>query len=111
MQSNVAPNLRRADPPRSCDFSSLRAGFAMLLMRFFAVNPPRARACTAAPNLWISGYFVVRFAVEGRGRNHGCERGAPTNPDGRAFGLLGRIEHAKNRPAAARHLRRLRARI
>jgi hypothetical protein len=56
----VAPNL-----PGLFDFSSLRAGNAMLLMRFFAVNPPVTRACTGAAKLWISGYFVVEFVVEG----------------------------------------------
>ena len=53
---------------RTCpdfDFSSLRAGNAMLLMRFFAVNPPVTQACTATAKLWISGYFVVEFVVEG----------------------------------------------
>src|ERR1700722_1059014 len=58
--TDLAPNL-----PGLFDFSSLRAGTAMLLMRFFAVNPPPARACTDTANLWISGYFVVGFAVEG----------------------------------------------
>jgi hypothetical protein len=61
----VARNLRRAEPARTFDFSSLRAGIEMLLMRFFAVNPPPVRACTATANLWISGYFVVGLAVEG----------------------------------------------
>jgi len=33
-----APHQRRGEPARAIDFSSLRAGIAMLLMRFFAVN-------------------------------------------------------------------------
>src|ERR1700693_1571994 len=47
-------SMCRAEPARAFDFSSLRAGTAMLLMRFFAVNPPLARACTASVKLWIS---------------------------------------------------------
>ena len=99
----------RAEPARTFDFSSLRAGNAMLLMRFFAVNPQCAQACTDIADLWISGYFVVGFAVQGGGRNHGCERRALADLYCRAFGLLGGIEQAKNRAAAARHLRRARA--
>jgi hypothetical protein len=37
---DTAPQYVAANLPGLSDFSSLRAGIAMLLMRFFAVNPP-----------------------------------------------------------------------
>jgi hypothetical protein len=107
----TATILHRAVSRRTCpdfDFSSQRAGIAMLLMRFFAVNPPLARACTNTAKLWISGYFVG-FTIERRRRNHRGEWCALANPGGRAVGLLDRVEQAKDGPAAARHLRGARA--
>ncbi len=103
---------------RTCtdfDFSSRRAGIAMLLMRFFAVNAPLPRSCTAQlqlPGVRLLGVgFVIGLAVQGRRRNHLCERRTPADFDRRAFGRLDRIENAKDRAAAARHLRRARAQI
>jgi hypothetical protein len=110
----TAAILHRTVSRRTCpdfDLSSQRAGIAMLLMRFFAVNPPLARACTDSTKLWISGYFVVGFTIQRRRRDHLGERRALANPGRRAFGLLDRVEQAKDGPAAARHLRGTRARI
>ena len=107
-EPNVAQSHCRGEPARTFDFSSLRAGNAMLLMRFFAVNPPRTQACTVARKLWISRHFVVGFAVEGGGRNHRRKRRALADFDRSTLGLLGGIEQAKDRAAATRHLRRAR---
>ena len=91
------------------EFSNQRAGLAMLLMRFFAVNASPSRPCTAPARLWISGRFVVGITVQSRRRNYRGERRALTNPGGRAFGRVRRVEQAKDGSAAARHLRGTRA--
>jgi hypothetical protein len=117
----------RTEPPRdrtaqlsrrTCpdfDFSSQCAGNAMLLMRFFAVNASPSRPCTAPLRLLDfrlpAVRFIIGFAVHGRRRNYRCERRTPADLDRRAFGRVGRFKHAKDRAAAARHLRRAGAQI
>jgi len=98
----VAANL-----PGTFDFSSQRAGNAMLLMRFFAVNPAHLRQCTVVD----SGYFVVGIAIERRGCNDRREGRALADFRGGSLRVAGGGEDAEDRPAAARHLRGARARI
>jgi hypothetical protein len=49
----TAAILVTANLPGTFDFSSLPAGNAMLLMQFFAVNPPPAEQCTGQARFWI----------------------------------------------------------
>jgi len=91
--------------PGTFDFSSQRAGNAMLLMRFFAVNPPHRQQCTVVD----SGDFVVGIAVERGRRNHRREGRALADFRGSNLSLVGRVEDAEDRAATARHLRGARA--
>src|SRR5208282_3975866 len=87
----TAAILHRTISRRTCpdfDFSSLRAGIAMLLMRFFAVNPSPPLACTA-PARWLdSSLRCGGFGIQGRRRDHGGEWRAPADFCRRTLGRV-----------------------
>ena len=96
----------RGEPARTFDFSSLDAGNAMLLMRFFAVNAWRAEQCTdcgfQANSSSDSSLSVVAASTVANGARLRIFIAA-------AAASSSRIEHAEDRAAAAGHLRGARA--
>ena len=100
----TAALLYRTMSRRTCpdfDFSSLRAGTAMLLMLFFAVNAPPPRPCTAPRQGLDSSQSSCGFAVQGFRRDYCGERRAPPDSGRRSLGGVGGVEHAKDGAAAA----------